>query len=340
MNRHSLFSTMVASVLLLFTQLGMAIEADGKNVRLSSNEVTQQPSAIEHLQRMQQSYKNKNYELLYLSSLQQQLEPMQLIHGIVDGQEVSYFRYLNGAIRESIQFAGKISYFEQGKPAYTLQSSYNPSVFSNIARFDYEKGKQSYDYVILGKGRIAGKQSIAIRMISKDEYRYSYVIWCDLQSALPLRLDTLNPENVILEQIMVVSLNVSEETNPWLAKLTENKLPDLVHIPQSTTGNSSKWKTTWLPDGFSVVKDDQHQLVMHENEPVSYIMLDDGLVNVSIYISEQKIALKEKQKLIRRGPTVLYSEQRGDVEINIVGDIPVITAKRLVESIKLVNNDN
>jgi sigma-E factor negative regulatory protein RseB len=340
MNRHSLFSTIVASVLLLLTPLGNAIEVDGNNKELVAKEESTIPSAIEHLQLMQQAYQTENYEILYLSSLKKQLEPMQLIHGIVDGEEVSYFRYLNGVIRESLQYAGKISYFEQGRPAYTIESRQNRSVFANIANFDYTKGKQSYDYVILGKGRIAGKQSIAIRMISKDDYRYSYVVWCDLQSALPLRLDTINQSNVVVDQIMVMSLNVSESSNPWLAKLTTNALPEIVHIPESTTDNSSQWKTTWLPTGFSVIKDDQHRLVMHENEPVSYILLDDGIVNVSIYISDKKLTLEEPQKLIRRGATVLYTEHRGEVEINVIGDIPVATAQRLAESVKLVTDDH
>ena len=84
------------------------------------------------------------------------------------------------------------------------------------------------------------------------------------------------------------------------------------------------------------MKSDQHKLVMHENEPVSYIMLNDGIVSVSIYISAKKVALDEKQKIIQRGATVLYTYQRDDVEINVVGDIPVVTAKRLIESVSKV----
>jgi len=318
----------------------MAIAVDGNNKELIVSEEKALPSAIEYLQLMQKSYQTENYEIIYLSSLNKQLEPMQLIHGVVDGQEVSYFRYLNGNIRESLQYNGEISYFEQGTAAYTLQSRHNRHVFANVANFDYEKGLQNYDYVILGKGRIAGKASIAIRMISKDEYRYNYVIWCDLQSLLPLRLDTLAPSNVALEQLMVVSLKRSEKPNPWLVKLTQNTRPEIVHIRESTTDKDSQWRVNWLPPGFAVVKQDQHKLVLNENEPVSYLMLNDGIVNVSIYISAKKLALDDKQKLIRRGATVLYTEQRGATEINVVGDIPVITAKRLVESLVLVVKDD
>jgi len=299
------------------------------------------PSAIEYLQLMQQAYQTTNYELIYLSSLHQQVEPMQLIHGIVEGKEVTYFRYLNGTIRESLQYDGKISYFEQGNPAYTLKSRQNRHVFANVANFDYKKGQSNYDYVILGKSRIAGRQSIAIRMISKDEYRYSYVVWCDLQSLLPLRLDTVNPANVLLDQLLIVSLNRSEKANPWLIQLTKNTRPETVHIRETSIEENIQWKLGWLPDGFTVVKQDQHKLVMNENEPVSYIMIDDGIVNASIYISVAKLALDEQQKLIRRGATMLYTEKRGNMEVNVVGEIPIQTAKRLIESlVEVVKDDN
>ena len=340
MNKVSPLRTMFAAFLLFFIPFALADTSDENHEHLNSVEQHVQPSAIEYLQLMQNAYQKKNYELIYLSSLQKQLEPMQLIHGVVDGQQVSYFRYLNGAIRESLQFAGEISYFEQGAPAYTLKSNQNRHVFANVAHFDYQKGQENYDYVILGKGRIAGKQSIAIRVISKDEYRYSYVIWCDLHSLLPLRLDIVSPSNVLLEQLMVVSLKVSDGVNPWLVKLTENPRPEIVHIRQLASEKTSRWKTTWLPAGFVVVKNDQHKLAMNENDPVSYIMLDDGIVNVSIYISPKKLALDDKQKLIRHGSTVLYTEQRGINEVNVVGDIPIATAKRLVKSLVWITNDN
>lgn len=298
-----------------------------------SDQKSSSHTAVEYLQLMQNSYKTLNYEMIYLNSLQSQVDPKQLIHSVIGDQEVAYFRYLNGAMRESLQFSGKISYFEQGQQAYTIQSNLDRSVFANISNFNFADGQNSYEYIILGKGRIAGKQAIAVRMVSKDEYRYSYIVWLDVNSYLPLRLDTLNKANLILDQVMVVSLNITKTPNKWIEKLTKQKLPQLVHLPETSHQNRSQWKVNWLPVGFEVVKDDQHKLAMYENEPVSYIMLNDGIVSVSIYISTKKIALNEKQKVIQRGATVLYTYQKDAVEFNVVGEIPVITAKRLVESI-------
>ncbi|MCW8997020.1 MAG: MucB/RseB C-terminal domain-containing protein [Psychromonas sp.] len=332
-----LFTAFIVTLFSVSSYPAFAVETD---VPVNANEThtakQKELTAIEYLQLMQKSYKELNYELLYLNSLQNKVDPKQLIHGVVNGQEISYFRYLNGAMRESLQFSGEISYFEQGAQAYTLQSPHNHSVFANITNFDFVKGRNSYEYIILGKGRIAGKQALAIRMVSKDEYRHSYIIWLDVSSYLPLRLDTLNKSNLILDQVVVVSLKVTETVNPWLEKVSQQKRPQLLHLPLASQRQAAQWKVNWLPAGFYVVKNDQHKLLMYENEPVSYIMLSDGIVRVSVYISTKKIALNKKENTVQRGAMVLYSYQKGDIEVNVVGDIPVITAKRLIESIDKV----
>jgi sigma-E factor negative regulatory protein RseB len=338
MKSKRLLTIFVTFLVIVSNHLVFAVEKDSSaNATTMASEQQERFTALEYLQHMQKAYKELNYELIYLNSLQHQIDPKQLIHGVIDNQEIAYFRYLNGAMRESLHFAGKTSYFEQGAQAYSLLSARNHSVFANIAHFDFEKGKSSYEYIVLGKGRIAGKKSIAIRMSSKDEYRYSYVIWLDVDSYLPLRVDTLNRANIVLEQVMVVSLYLTENVNPWLEKLSKQPLPELLHIVQFAQQEEAQWKVNWLPIGFEVIKSDKHKLVLYKNEPVSYIMLNDGIADVSIYIAAKKIPLEEKQKVVQHGATLVYTQQKEAIEVNVVGDIPVVTAKRLVESVSKVD---
>lgn len=331
MQRTATFKTFFTLLIILISSLSLAaktelpLKTDAENKGLLT--------ALEYLQLMQYSYKKLNYELIYLDNSQKQVDPKQLIHGVVDQQEIAYFRFMNGAMRESLQFAGKISYFEQGKPAYTLHSMHNHSVFAHIANFDFAKGLQSYEYILLGKGRIAGKQSVAIRMISKDEYHYSYVVWLDVNSYLPLRLDTLNRENKILQQTMVMSLHISDTINPWLKQLSEQQLPQLLHLHQNQQQQASNWKVGWLPEGFKVAKNIQHKLATHDNEPVSYIMLTNGLVTASVYISTRKPSLSNKRKVVQQGARLLYTYPKENIEINLIGEVPRAAAKRIIESV-------
>ena len=331
--KHRLFLIGVFSLFSLFTSLPLfAIEVTEQQT--SSEQKQPQLSALYYLENMKQAYKKLNYELLYLNSAQSLIEPKQIIHGVQDGKRITYFRFLNGAMRESLQFDGKISFYEQGIQAYSLATERDRSVFANIANFNFEKSSKSYEYIILGKGRIAAKKAIAIRMISKDEYRYSYIIWLDLDSFLPLRLDTINKSNVILEQTMVVSLIVTEKVNPWIEQLSHQKTPQVLDIPKVALEQLAQWQIGWLPEGFHIVKDDQHKLMMHDTDPVSYIMLNDGIVTISVYISTVKIAIAEQQKIIQQGGRLLYTKQQGNVEINIIGETPLATAEKIAASIR------
>ncbi|TEW53149.1 transcriptional regulator [Psychromonas sp. RZ22] len=318
----------------LFSSLALAQSMAASSIEAPPSR--KQLSALTYLDNMQQAYKHLNYELLYINTVQNQIDPKQIIHGVIKGKPITYFRFLNGEMREFVQFDGKISYYEQGGKPYSLITNREQSVFSNFANFDFKKVNQNYEYIILGKGRIAGKKVIAIRMLSKDEYRYSYIIWLDLDSYLPLRIDTINQSNLILQQIMVVSVKVTEAVNPWLEHLSHQKAPEVQHIPKVTSQEIAPWNIKWLPNGFKIIKDDQHRLMLHDTDPISYLMLNDGLVSVSAYISTKDTEVVKQKNIIKRGSTLLYTEQQGNIEINIIGEIPLITAEKIAASIERV----
>ena len=291
-------------------------------------------SALTYLKNMKQAYKELNFELLYVNTGKKKIEPKQLIHGVIDGKRIAYFGYLNGSIRESLQFDGKISFYEQSNQAYSLTSRRDQSVFSNITSFEFENSIKNYEYIILGKSRIAGKKAIAIRMVSKDEFRYSYIVWLDLNSYLPLRLDTISKTNLIIDQTMVISLKVTETINPWIAQLSEKKIPEILEPAQINVEETAKWKLHWIPEGFKIIKNNQHKLMMNDIEPVSYIMISDGIAFTSIYISNVKSSFLDKPNIIQQGGTLLYTKHQDELEINIIGEIPIAAAERIASSIR------
>ena len=334
--KHRLFLVALVSLLSLLVSPQLIASSEVLQSQVKRHNTDTLPTALAYLNKMKQSYRELNYKLLYLNTAQNQIEPKQLINGIIDGKRIAYFCYLNGDMRESLQFDGKISFYQQGNQAYSLASHRDQSAFANIANFDFENGNSSYEYIILGKDRIAGKKAIAIRMISKDDYRYNYIVWIDLDSYLPLRLDIINKTNLILEQTMVVSLNVSETADPWIEQLSTKITPEALNLSQSILSEITKWDLGWLPPGFKVIKDDEHKLMMRDNDPVSYIMVNDGIVAVSVYISDKKSKAVQQKKIIQRGATLIYTTQQEKTEINIIGEIPVITAEKIASSIRLV----
>jgi len=335
--KHRLFLVALVSLVSLIVSPQLMASSEQTQSQIVETEQTDSPSALTYLNNMKQAYNNLNYTLLYLNTAQNQIQPKQLIHGVIDGKRITYFTYLNGAMRESLQFDGKISFYQQGSQPYSLLSHQDQSVFADITNFDFKSGNRNYEYIILGKDRIAGKKAIAIRMISKDNYRYSYIVWLDLDSYLPLRLDVIDKSNVILEQTMVVSMKISNTVSPWIKQLSIKATPDILNLSQNSTAEIADWNVDWLPTGFKVIKDDQHKLMMHDTDPVSYLMLNDGIVSVSVYISNKKALLADQKNIIQHGATLIYTKQINSVEVNIIGEIPLVTAEKIAASIKPVH---
>lgn len=335
--KHRLFLVALVSLVSLIVSPQLMASSEQIQPQIVKAEPKDRPTALSYLNKMKQAYNNLNYTLLYLNTAQNQIQPKQLVHGVIDGKRIAYFTYLNGAMRESLQFDGKISFYQQGSQPYSLLSHRDQSVFADIANFNFEMGNSNYEYIILGRDRIAGKKAIAIRMISKDQYRYSYIVWLDLDSYLPLRLDVINKSNSILEQTMVVSMTISDTVNPWIKQLSAQGTPDTLNLPQSNSAEIADWNVDWLPTGFKVIKDDRHKLMLHDTDPVSYLMLNDGIVSVSVYISSKKSLLADQRENIQRGATLIYTTQTDNTEVNIIGEIPLATAEKIAASIKPVH---
>lgn len=296
-------------------------------------ELSQQPARF-YLQQMQQAYRQLNYELLYINTAQHPIEPKQQLHGLYDNSRITYLRYLNGATRESLQVDDKVSYYEQGSYIYSIATPKDQSVFAAITNLDLQAGSQVYQYEVLGKERIASRKTIAIRILNKDRYRYGYIVYLDTESYLPLRLDTVNHYNEVVDQVMVVSLTLTERINPTLVELITQNTPEVLAELQKENQDEVLWKIDWLPNGFDIIKGDRHKLIMHDTDPVSYIMLSDGMVTVSVYISTKATAIEEQQSVIQRAGTLLYTLQQGIIEVTIIGEIPLLTAEKIAASIK------
>lgn len=324
-----LFAMLSASV-----SLQVMAAPNNINSSMSNQKQVSSFSALQWLQNMQLAYKTLNYEFIYIHSVDSPLDPKQLFHGVIDEESVTYLRFLNGQIRESLQFDDVISYYEQGKQPYSLTIKRKQHAFATLAGTDLHRTSPFYDYIILGKGRIADKEAIAIRMNSEDKYRYSYIIWLDIDSYLPLRLDVVDDAFAMIEQTMVLSLTVTEDLNPWVMQVSKQKRPDILPLTGRPLAMDTRWKLEWLPSGFQVIKSDQHKLLMQQADPVSYTMISDGMVSASIYISKQRAPMAGTQKIIHHGATLLYTEHKKDIEVNIIGDIPVETAATIAARIR------
>ncbi|MFC1236974.1 sigma-E factor regulatory protein RseB [Vibrio sp. F74] len=297
---------------------------------ISTQASAEEISAEALLHQMNQASKHLNYELSYILIKKNSIEPLRYMHANDDNMVYAHLVYLSGPVREVIRRGKEISYIEPGVEPFSIESG--NMVAPLIPMLDSDVGKLSeyYDFVLMGRAREANSATQVVRVVPKDGQRYSYVMWIDEKSKLPLRADLVDRDGEVLEQYRTISYTVSDRIASALVKLGDVKLPNVISLPKQET-TESFWKVKWIPSGFEAHNLNRYKMVTTQ-KVVESQMYSDGLFSFSVYVSEAD-DLSLKNKLIRQGRRTLQSFVRGSKEVTVVGDIPPATAVKIAKSV-------
>lgn len=304
----------------------------------SSLALAEDGSAPSLLQRMQQAYKELNFELTLIEFSQGELEPKRLTRGHYDGQVFTHLTHLNGRPREFVQRDDETSFFDASHSGYTLKNSNLPGLFYRLQHMSLDSLHAKYDAVSAGRSRVLGRVAQVVRLVPKSPDYYGYVLWMDQETGLLVKLDTLSEEAQVVEQSMGVALKVSETPSPLIKELKTANMPAVVAVSDVYPSPQQQlpWRFGWLPAGFELRSQDKHKLPITE-QPVDYVMLSNSLVDVSVYLSQASPQTEVTQQLVRQGATHLLSVVSPEgADITVVGAIPVETARQIAESITRV----
>lgn len=289
--------------------------------------------ALSWLNKMHQAFSILNFKMSYVVlKPRAQSEPYLWRHAVVDGVEMEHLSLLNGPGREALRIGTKVSYFEPNVPAYSLRSD----VINGPIPAQFFQTMDSllvgYDAVLVGRSRVSGRAAQQLRIVSRDKSRYGFNLWLDQETGLLLKLDMLDLTGQLVEQIQVTSLVVSPEPDEYFGRIDAARLPDVI-TPVAIPVRPHDWQATWMPIGMQEAKRDVHRLP-GTGEIVNYLLLSDGLVDVSIYIQKGH-ALNGEPGWLRHEANTLLTLHNGDVDVTVIGKIPAGTANLIAQSMVL-----
>jgi sigma-E factor negative regulatory protein RseB len=164
------------------------------------------------LQQMNLASQSLNYELSFVSINKQGVESLRYRHARLNNQPLAQLLQLDGPRREVVLRGTEISYFEPGLDPFTLNGDY---IVDSLPRWSTAilNVWLLYDFISVGRTRIADRLCDVIRVVARDGTRYSYIAWLDAETKLPLRVDLLDRDGETLEQFRVVSFNVGDNVS-------------------------------------------------------------------------------------------------------------------------------
>ena len=288
-------------------------------------------SAKAWLQSMSQTLKEKSYKMSIIQLQAEIVKPLIYVHGHVDGKNVAFLEYLNGPPKSAVRVDQTVTFIEHDQSPYSVHANHINSVWPAALIDKIESLEQSYQFVLGGRTRIAGRPGQLIRLIAKDNHRYDAQVWVDMSTYLPIRFDTVNRDKQLIDQTMVIELHELNEPVQILQQVLQQKWPMVINQAERLEGQN--WQFTWLPVGVEIVVRDNHRLIGNL-EPVEYIALSDGLTNISVYVAKAgEYPLPEE--LTSRNGIAMFVEKVGSSEVVVIGKVPVDTLERIAKSLVL-----
>lgn len=293
-------------------------------------------SAEALLHQMNEASQHLNYELSYILIKKNSIEPLVYRHARSDDKQLAHLVYLSGPVREVIRRGDEVSYIEPGVEPFTIESGNLVAPTIPLLNSNVDQLKGFYDFIPVGRAREAGTACQVLRVVPKDGQRYSYVLWVDEKSKLPLRADLVDRDGEVLEQYRTISFSVNDQIAQAMSGLNQVKLPEVLSLPKGQM-SGSYWTVGWIPNGFEPKELNRYRM-NNTDRMVESQMYSDGLFNFSIYVSDSD-DLSLKGQLVRQGRRTLHSFVRGKHEISVIGDIPPATAKRIAQSVTFVQSE-
>ena len=176
---------------------------------------------------------------------------------------------------------------------------------------------------LAAEARLVERPVQQLKLIPRDGWRYTRVLWLDEQTGVPLKTEIYR-KNELIERIQVKNIEfIVAETiaNPGSIRAVDKT------DSASEIATQSMFYVRNVPTGFALTS------VFNDAVHVQQIY-SDGLARVSIFV--QAIGALPAAGYSQRGSTGFVVRRNGNVDLVAVGDVPQATLDRFLSGIDAI----
>lgn len=291
-------------------------------------------SAQAWMQRLANTVKEVPFEISFVvSSPQRETMPYIWRHATTDNADsAEQLSMLNGPGFEQVRINNKVSIFEPGFAPLSVRANFIDGPIPNAFIHNPALLSAGYDVLLMGRNRVSGRMAQQIRVISKDKSRYQYNLWLDEQTGLLLKLNMYDLKGILLKQIQVTQLSISDDVKEYFTNIQTTQLPPIAAV-QNIPNQPLPWTLGFMPVGMEKVTENLRRISL-TGQAAEYMMVSDGLIDVSIYVTKASDVIQEDIALTTDATSIVsISDSR--IQVTVVGEIPLATAQKIAGSIVL-----
>ncbi len=298
--------------------------------------------ALDWLKRMDQAQKTTAYDGRLVHLTGDKMRVVRVRHAFLDGVEYARVSHLGSVAAEVIRQGDKVICVYPGQP---LSRHEQVQVFPFSSSLGVSQRLQQihqyYSVDMINSDRVAGFNALQLQIRPKDQYRFAYRFWVDVDSGLLLKSHTLSQDGSVYEQYEYAHLDKNPEfgleafePDPTLGSVFKHESSEHVGTNSANSGEVN-WTLGWLPAGFVKARSHFHS-VMPKMRNFVMQMYSDGLSTFTIFVEPYQ---KQQGVLptVRQGATLTYSQlmPSSDYVATLMGEVPLVTAKAVLGALSM-----
>lgn len=311
-------------------------------------EVSQAVRGGEVLNQMQSAAKKLNYTGVFVYQQGTQVRTSKITHVVSGPDELEKVEMLDGHQREYIRRNDEITRYIPDTKTLLIEKRLTRDIFPAILVANTNDLAQYYRVELKGVERIAGLNCQVIWLKPIDKFRYGYRLCADQDTHLLLRAQTLGENLAVVEQILFTQLTIGHhqadsvkpsfsDTRAWQIRYAN--VVEKISLP--------KWEIT-PPPGFKQIQAVKHVLadrqrttsVPHQKSDsnkreVSQLVYSDGLAAISVFIEPDVPGRVER--VMQQGAMNIIGRRHGQYWVTVMGEVPDLAIRQVINSIKLIN---
>ena len=259
---------------------------------------------------------------------------------VCDGtQQMERVDALTGAPRSTFRHNDEVITFSPQTRVAVAEKREALGLFPHLLKSVDASIEQFYGASAQGSDRVAGFEADVVRLVPRDKLRFGYRIWSEKRTGLVLKLQTLDEQARVLEQVAFSELQLDAPVSmDKLSRMMGNTEGYKVVSPAlvKTTPDAEGWRLAREVPGF-------HSMSCLRRPSASgpdalQWVFSDGLASVSLFIEPFEPRRHAQEGLQGMGATHALTQRLvargGPWWLTLVGEVPVQTLQAFAQALE------
>ena len=202
--------------------------------------------------RMSKALTSLNFEASLVHVHGDQIEPYQWFQAVGEPQSQELLIRMNGPDFRILRVGNRVAHFHTSASNFSLIADSVSTILPVAFTEPFANIKDTYQVTIGGGARVLGRNAQHLRIISRDNQRYSYSLWVDRSSGMLLKMMMHDQRGDIVEQMQLTSLSIREDSPGVLKEVSDLEMPPLLSDLRILNKPGFPVKPGWQP-GYGFV---------------------------------------------------------------------------------------